>query len=351
MILQSLNALYNRLSEDPSNNLPLPGYSLQDISIKIVLSQSGELIEIQDIRNQQVTIGKNGREKRTSKAIPLIVPGKARASEASFDACLLWDDTRFVLGWHGVKNDPSRNSKCLESFRKIHYMMEEGFNDEDFTAVCNFLRGWKPQDATKHPDLMKVKKGRVVFQISGKKEYVHQREHIIDRIVDAGISKDATKEHGQCLITGTLNQPIARLHPGILNIPGSPYTGASLVSFNDSAYESYGKEGKDIGRGANSPSSESAVSGYASALDWLLSQRQKERHFRLVDTTAVYWTEKPTPSETKLPWMIAGVPQAEDNSTKQGIELILKKIAIGTLGQNELGDSKVHFYILLHMNS
>ena len=346
MILQSLYALYDRLSKDPSNNLPLPGYSLQDISLKIILSQSGELIEIQDIRDPQVTIGKNGREKRTSKAISLIVPGKARASEASFDACLLWDDTRFVLGWHGVKNDPTRNNKCLESFRQRHYTNEENLNDEDFTAVCNFLRTWKPQYAVKYPDLMKVKKGRVVFQISGKVEYVHQRKNILDRIVEAGISKDSAEGQGQCLITGKLHQPIARLHPGILNIPGSPYTGASLVSFNDSAYESYGKEGKDIGRGANSPSSESAVSGYASALDWLLSKRQKERHFRLVDTTAVYWTEEPTPSETKLPWMIAGVPQAEDNSTKQGIELILKKIAIGTLGQAELGDSKVHFHIL-----
>jgi len=224
--------------------------------------------------------------------------------------------------------------------------MEEVFNDEDFTAVCNFLRDWKPQNAADHPDLMKVKKGRVVFQISGKTGYVHQSKNILERISEAGIFKDSTEAPGQCLITGKPDQPIARLHPGILNIPGSPYTGASLVSFNDSAYESYGKEGKDIGRGSNSPSSESAVFGYASALDWLLSQRQKERHFRLVDTIAVYWTEEPTPSETMLPWMIAGVPQAEDNPTKQRIELILKKIANGTLGQNEFGDSKVHYYIL-----
>lgn len=75
-------------------------------------------------------------------------------------------------------------------------------------------------------------------------------------------------DHGKNLL-----KPIARLHPGILNIPGSPYTGASLVSFNDSAYESYGKEGKDNGRGANSPSSEEAVSAYATALDWLLAKR------------------------------------------------------------------------------
>jgi CRISPR-associated protein Csd1 len=346
MILQSLYALYNRLSKDPANNLPSPGYSQQDISIKIILSQAGELIEIQDIRDSQVTVGKNGREKRTSKAITLIVPGKARASEASFDACLLWDDTRFVLGWHGVKNDPARNKKCLESFRKHHYEKEKSLNDVDFTAVCNFLRTWKPQDAVKHPDLLKVKKGRIVFQISGKTEYVHQRKTILDKIVDEKTSIDTSKDYGQCLITGDVDQPIARLHPGILNIPGSPYTGANLVSFNDSAYESHGKEGKDVGRGANSPSSESAVAGYVSALDWLLSKRQKERNFRLIDTTAVYWTEEPTPSETKLPWMIAGVPQAEDNLTKQSIELILKKLAQGTLGQTELGNPEVHFHIV-----
>ncbi len=346
MILQSLYSLYDRLSKDTANQLPLPGYSQQDISLKIILSKSGELIEIQDIREKQITLGKNGREKKTIKPIPLIVPGKARASEASFDACLLWDDTRFVLGWHGVKNDPARNNKCLESFRRLHYQKEKNIDDEDFTAVCNFLRTWKPQNASKHSDLLKVKKGRIVFQISGKTEYVHQNKKILTKIVDEGISIAPTNNYGQCLITGDADQPIARLHPGILNIPGSPYTGASLVSFNDSAYESYGKEGKDIGRGANSPSCESAVSGYAAALDWLLSKRQKERHFRLIDTTAAYWTDEPTLSETKLPWMIAGVPQAEDNSTKQSIENILKKITLGTLGNTELGDHKVYFHIL-----
>lgn len=346
MILQSLYSLYDRLSKDSANNLPLHGFSQQDISLKIILNPSGELMEIDDIRDSQVTLGKNGREKRVIKAIPLIVPGKARASEASFDACLLWDDTRFVIGWHGVKNDPARNRKCFESFRELHFQKEESINDADFTAVCNFLRTWKPIEATNHPALLKVKKGRIVFQISGKTEYVHQRKSILAKIIDEAPPLGENRSNGQCLITGEYDQPIARLHPGILNIPGSPYTGASLVSFNDTAYESHGKEGKDIGRGANSPSSESGVSGYAAALDWLLSKRQKERHFRLIDASVVYWTEKPTTSETTLPWMIAGVPQAEDNSTKQRIETILKKIALGTLDQKEFGDEYTQFHIL-----
>lgn len=344
MILQSLYQLYGRLSKDPSKHIPLPGFSLQDVSLKVVLSQKGELIEIQDIRTPHVKIGKNKRETFSLKATPIIVPGKARASEASFDASLLWDDTRFVFGWHGVKNDPVRNKKCQESFRRKHFELESQIDDEDFTAVCNFLRSWNPSQASNHSDLLKVKKGRVVFQISGKTQYIHDKTGILEKITISDALHHDSADLGQCLITGKIDQSIARLHPGIMNIIGSPYTGASLVSFNDSAYESYGKEGKDNGRGTNSPSSEEAASAYATALDWLLSE--KDRHFRLLDSTVVYWTEEQTPSETKLPWMIAGAPQAEDDETKQNIKSILNKLALGILGKNELGDSKVQFHIL-----
>lgn len=346
MILQSLYQLYDRLAEDPENGLPKPGYSLQDFSLKVVLSQVGELVAIEDIRYEDVAIGKNGKEKRTKRPLPLVVPGKARASEAAFDACLLWDDTRFVFGWHGVKNDPVRNQKCFKSFCDKHFEIEKEVGNEDFSAVCNFLRNWKPTDAAHHADLLSVKKGRVVFQISSKTGYIHQNKHIFANSSNPSELPIDASRRGQCLITGELDQRIARLHPGILNIPGSPYTGASLVSFNDSAYESHGKEGKDIGRGANSPSSELAVSGYAAALDWLLAKKQHERHFRLIDSNIVYWTDKPTPSETKIPWMISGTPQAEDDSTKQRIAASLKKLAVGTLSENDLGASKITFHIL-----
>lgn len=346
MILQSLYQLYERLAEDEDNGLPKLGYSLQDFSLKVVLTQAGELVTIEDLRYEDIVVGKNGKERRTKRPLPLIVPGRARASEASFDACLLWDDTRFVFGWHGVKNDPVRNQKCFQHFRDKHFEIESEINNEDFSAVCTFLRNWNPEKASDHPDLLSVKKGRVVFQISPKTKYVHQNTAITSKILNPDQPKIEGSHKGQCLVTGKRDQSIARLHPGIKNIPSSPYTGASLVSFNDSAYESFGKEGKNIGRGANSPTSELAVFGYASALDWLLAKKQKERHFRLIDSSVVYWTEMPTPSETKFPWMISGPPQAEDDSAKRSIEELLKKLIIGTLSKNELGESKTKFHIL-----
>jgi CRISPR-associated protein Csd1 len=343
MILQSLASLYHRLSRVSGTGLAPQGYSLQEISLKVVLFPNGEFA-ISDFRTPSVSLQKNGREKLSMKPTPTIVPGNARPSEASFEPCFLWDDTRFIFGWHGQKNDPERNAKCRDAFLDYHLRLESEISDPDFTAVCNFLKGWQLKDASKYPDLLSIKKGRVVFQISSKTELVHDNEKIREWIANSSAGTSKSEIVGQCLVTGQSKQPIARLHPGIRNIKGAPYTGASLVSFNSSAYESHGKEGKDRGRGANSPTSVEAASVYTAALDWLLSKKQ--RTFNLADSTAVFWTDEPTEAEETLPWMLTGPPPAEDQATKDRISKILAKIAIGTIGADELGDSKSSYFIL-----
>ena len=50
MILQTLHDLYGRLSEDPENELPTPGYSLQNISFCVLIKPDGSLVEIQPCR-------------------------------------------------------------------------------------------------------------------------------------------------------------------------------------------------------------------------------------------------------------------------------------------------------------
>jgi len=344
MILQSLYDLYQRLSEDPTNGIPKPGYSLQDFTFKVVLQDDGTLIDIVDIRDTITRITRTGRPRTFREFVKLPVPGHARASEAAFNPCFLWDDTRFVFGWHGVKNDKERNSKCFAQFRQLHLNLEEIINNPEYSAVCTFLRQWHSGRVSDFPDLLAAKKGRVVFQISGKRNYVHEAKGIQAWIENSPPDPNKKEFTGQCLITGNNKQEIAHLHPGILNIPGAPYTGASLVSFNQSAYESYGKTGKDQGRANNSPSSKAAATGYSTALDWLLDK--KNRCFRIVDSTAVFWTSQKTPAEEILPWAIAGAPPAEDDGTKKRIKDVLEKIARGTLGKDELGNAKVECFIL-----
>ena len=339
MILQSLYDLYKRLAENPDNGLPTSGYSLQGISLRVILTQEGTLIEIKDEQQEIIKILKGGREKRSKRPVELLVPGQARASEASFEPCFLWDDTRFVFGWHGVKNDETRNSKCFENFKNYHLSLEKIINDQDFTAVCNFLKGWTPKNAPINPTLSVVKKGRVIFQISGKTSFVHENLKIkswVDENIATSPKDNVPK--GQCLVTGESEQNLARLHPGIFGIFGSPYTGASLVSFNLNAFTSLSRD-----QGYNSPVSEKAAFAYTNALSWLLSN--KERSFRIGDATTVFWTSEATEAETLLPWMISGVP-TEDDVTKKRVHNVLGYIARGTLAQDELGDPRTNYFIL-----
>ena len=125
----------------------------------------------------------------------------------------------------------------------------------------------------------------------------------------------------------------------IKGVPGAQSSGASIVSFNLSAFTSYGKE-----QSLNAPVGESAAFAYCTALNWLLSRR--ERKFRIGDTTAVLWTDHPTPIETLYPWMISGIPESEDEELKKRVHKVLRAISLGTLGKDELGDTDVRYYVL-----
>ncbi len=58
---------------------------------------------------------------------------------------------------------------------------------------------------------------------------------------DEAYAKSDDAVMGRCLVTGE-EGPIAILHPSIKGVMGAQSSGASLVSFNAPAFESYGKE-------------------------------------------------------------------------------------------------------------
>jgi len=78
---------------------------------------------------------------------------------------------------------------------------------------------------------------------------------------------------------------IARLHePKIKGVGGAQSSGALLVSFNASAYESYGKP-----QSYNAPVSAMAAFKYANVLNYLLDRR--DRRVSLGDSTVVFWAD------------------------------------------------------------
>ena len=101
--------------------------------------------------------------------------------------------------------------QCFEAFRQRHVGLEESIIDEQFAAVCSFLKSWDPASVPKEK-LDEIGPGFGVFRIQGEDQYVHERPavrrwwcgHLTDAATTSGDS-------AQCLVTGRTSR-IARLH-------------------------------------------------------------------------------------------------------------------------------------------
>jgi CRISPR-associated protein Csd1 len=146
------------------------------------------------------------------------------------------------------------------------------------------------------------------------------------RALVAGQAGDDDAQTGQCLITGQI-APIARLHPSIKGVPGAQSSGASLVSFNASAFTSYGKA-----QGDNAPTSQLAAFGYGTALNDLLSTadgqdangRPRYRNrVQIGDATTVFWVEAQgedaSEGEAMLSMLFSGPPAQSEADEESGL--------------------------------
>jgi CRISPR-associated protein Csd1 len=341
MILQSLHQLYGRLAENPSNGLPRPGYSLQNISFRIVLNPDGTLAgDIQDARSHETVSDKKGKEKTTSRPTPTLMPGQSKPPGQGINPCFLWDNTVYMLGYKPDDDKPDRTREAFEAFKQKHLELESIFQNNEFSAVCRFLEKWNPETALDQPIFKEIKTGFGVFQLAGTTRYVHQHP-AIQAWWDQQIAATEEGESGICLITGR-TAPLATLHdPAIKGVVGAQSSGAKLVSFNLNAFTSYAKE-----QGQNSPVSESAAFAYCNALNFLLAD--PKRRFRVGDTTCVYWTDQPnpTPSEELIPFLISAYKEQEDQGIKSRLQNVLEKLSKGQLSGDDLGGARATFYLL-----
>jgi CRISPR-associated protein Csd1 len=340
MILQSLYKLYDRLADDPAYGIAKPGYSPQKISFRVVLKPDGTLFAIQDARV------KNDNGKLFAGA--QVVLGEAKPSGSGFNPCLLWDNTTYMLGYKLDDPKPERTLKSFEAFRDKHLALETEINDADFSAICRFLEKWTPEQASKyveaHPAIKDLATGFGLFQIQGQAQSINEKSEILkwwDRQ-----APETAGDVGQCLITGD-TATIARLHPKIKSVAGAQSAGASIVSFNAPAYESYGKD-----QSFNAPVSEQAAFKYGTALNSLLNGPKSNKHrIRIGDTTCVFWTDQPSIVEDAIPFYFSNgsnTLEAQDEAARSKVEIFLKSLRLGTQVLDELGEDTQnnHFYIL-----
>ncbi|GAB7387099.1 type I-C CRISPR-associated protein Cas8c/Csd1 [Bacillaceae bacterium] len=350
MIIQALYQYYQRLLEDEHSGVSRPGFSKAKVSFALVLSKTGELLNIVDLRVER---GK----KLVSREID--VPEQVKRS-SGITANFMCDNCTYLLGLKQkdkhLKKDRSR--EAFEAFVTLHEEILGGVEDAGARAVLSFLRNWEPEKAEQHPKIREkleelLEGGNLVFRLENAEGFIHERAAVMQawEKYRAGQKSGVT---GQCLVTGETST-IARLHQNIKGVVGAQSSGASLVSFNLNAFESYGKT-----QSYNAPVSDSAAIGYTTALNHLLSS--DKHRIRIGDTTTVFWAERLTGGlEEDLLGALFFPEIHEDNEEKheykqlardpQTVQLlrdIFKKIRAGEPIREGIAgvDPNVNFYIL-----
>jgi CRISPR-associated protein Csd1 len=343
MILQRLAEHYDRIvaSGNEGEQPPPPGFSQQKISFCVVLEPDGRLNQFKPMQQQK---GK------ASVAMQMIVPGQGKPPGSGLTPCFLWDNAAYVLGWSSDTEKAARATLAFEAFRKKHLDVEAQIAHPAFSAVCSFLRSWSPEQALDHAALLtEIATNFGVFRIAGEMKYVHDLVAVPPETSEQEAVSDADEKLGMCLVSGAMDE-IARLHePKIKGVGGAQPSGALLVSFNASAYESYGKS-----QSYNAPVGVMTAFKYTNALNHLLERR--DRRVALGDSMVVFWADHPTVLEDGLSEIFGGAFAdegtivQEDEDRLREAKVLLTQLRDGTRSTELNPDGKPTKFFLLGLS-
>lgn len=306
-ILAELAAYYTR-----SDDLPRPGFSAEKIGGEIVLAPDGTVVEMNRLGAPD--------DKGQMQPQILSVPAAVKRA-AGIKPNLFWDKSAYVLGVIGAVDDAGklltdaqgekvagqgrRTADEQADFVRHHLNLLEGTTVPGLLALRGFLESWKPQHFAEHGYLPSLLDENLVFRMDGTSTFLHSLPEVA-----ALLAVDETGDD-ICLVTGEM-AAVARLHPSIKGVMGAQSVGASLVSFNELAYESHGKK-----QGDNAPVSRQAAFAYGTALNALLA-RNSGHTVRVGDTTVVFWVQAASAAQADMAtalWGAALAPPPEDTNT------------------------------------
>lgn len=330
MILTALANYYEQLLREHPDEVAEQGWSRVKISHLLVISEAGELVDIIPAPD------KNGWMKR--------VPERVKRS-SGIAPNLLADNSSYLLGIDN-KGKPDRSKRCFEAARQAHLEAFSQVNSAAARSLCAFFASWDPDGAASDEAVSRagdspLAGGNLSFLFDGCDI---GSDPMIEGAWDALCQTADDDEMARCLVTGQVG-PIARLHPALKGIVGAKAT-ASLVSFNASAFESYGHDG---GQGLNAPTGKRVAFAYGEAFNFL--SRDPYHHVRVGDTTVVYWAERGDEAAASLMGLLLGsAPSrtgglADETSTKE-LDAAMRFLAHGELPNVDELDLSAGFYVL-----
>jgi len=323
MIFQSLVSLYDRLAK--TDEVPPYGFSVEDIGFVITIDKEGNLIgQPEDLR---IKIKANIFDFRSS-VVPYSNKVDVRSGNASTTPNFMVDKVDYVLGMSGN----SKKDVYHKSFERRIDEVCGVSKDDGVLAVRSFLSRWNPENSGElrgWKEMCGIHGKWVAFRLQGDSRFIHERSEV-KKLWSDFIAKEKLP-HGISFLDGETHD----LQPQYAQFKFG--SGASLVSFNEVAYESYKKK-----KGENAPISVEAEFKSSSALKLLL--RSKTQRLRIGDATTVFWAERASPVETFMGQILN--PSIENEAAAIPIQEFLEAVRLGSLPRDIEGDKNLKFYIL-----
>ncbi len=323
MIFQSLISLYERLAI--TNDVPRYGFSFEDIGFEITIDKSGNLIgDPQDLR---VQVKPNVFDFYLSE-VPYSNAVNVRSISAATTPNFMVDKADYIFGMSGSE----QKKEHQHSFFKLIIDVSGNSNDEGVVAVKGFFSKWKNDNSPrlKYWDEISGAHGKwVAFKLQGDSIFIHERIEV--KQLWSKYLAQTQHSKGISLLDGQINElqkQYAQFKFG---------TGAALVSFNESAYESYRKV-----KGENAPISVDGEFKSSTALKYLL--RSKEQRIKIGDTTTIFWAENKSPIETFMGQILDSSVQNE--AALLPLQKFLEALREGKLPTDITQDKEIKFYIL-----
>lgn len=323
MIFPNLIAYYNRLAND--NSVPSFGFSIEELGFSLTLSRFGQLLgEPRDLRNKIAA----GKYDYRSSVVPYTNAVNVRSGAgAATTPNFMVDKADYIFGMTGNK----AKEKYRDSFAQLIEEVGGQSDDPGLQAVKTFLSTWSPADSLELPFWQEVSgpNGKwIAFELEGESGFIHERAAI--RQLWQQYLSNIEYPQGISLVSGKsgdIQKQYAQFKFG---------SGASIVSFNENAYESYNKK-----RGANAPIHVLDEFKSSTALKYLF--RNKTQRLTIGDTITVFWTERDSPVESFMGQLLN--PQA-DTADNAKLAAFLEAARSGVEPQIPDYDGKVQFYIV-----
>lgn len=324
MILKALYDYYQRC-----NDVAPEGMEYKEIGFLIVIGKDGEFLRLEDCR------------KKKCNTFLVAKTVKRSGSKSGMFPCLLWDNTRFVLGFQKDGN-PNPDGQYLDAFKKQVKELSEKYSDsERLLAVNKFYEKHSGKDLSEvfandmlYKDLLETTKN-ISFKIHGDLIIVAEDTFIREEIRD---EKKEPTDGKICLVTGEKAE-IARIHSKT-PLPGSTFS--SLISFQKgSGFDSYGKE-----QAYNAPISIGAEFAYTTALNRMLG-KESHNKFSIGTRTFIFWASSASDAAKATEESIfAFFGHTEDNDDpNRRIELV-RQTFMSIYKGNLSSDKNDRFYIL-----